>query len=399
MSNEPRRVVRAVLRSEDGNEQDVGDQVVGAAAFVDSWQRSKETPDEFSATGWQRTDDVHPPGAGRRAYRVVYKTLRLVPFPSLVMSWPNLRISICNGDVERGGLRVPTGIAGRTARHLIIPEYGRVRQQNGAVTYLSCPDLNYAVAGWEETLSACSYVELLYLIDDPTVWDLVPKNAAKPDTDRTSGAFERALTQGRAGVASLKTLLDLHVGPRLLAMPLTEEVGEVFDDWHWTRRLDAGLFSAETQASRRQLDTKDLVAQLQPLIDRHQALSADERRRLTLASQWYWRADADTDASTRFISWWLSVESLEMPSTNIKPVRKRIAYLTSTTSERWAEPIGRLFRLRGELVHGNVDEVPADAGARVEALARALLASRLLGAPPKPFLDELSTAFGVSVTP
>ncbi len=394
MTEKPLRQVRAVLRSEDGTEQDVSDQVVGMANFFDSWQRSPETPQELTARGWQRTDDAHPPAAGRPAYRVVYKTMRLVPFPSLVMSWPNLRVSITNGDVERGGLRLPTGITGRTARHLIIPEYGRVREQNGTITYLSCPNLNIAVAGWEETLGACSHVEILYITDDSVVWDPEPQHNAE-----LSRASERVLTRGRAGVASLKALLDLHVGPRLLAMPLTEEVGEAFDDWHWTRRLDAGLISAETQAAFRQLHTSELVVELEPLIERHHSLAPDESRRLTLASQWYWRADADTDPITRFIAWWLSVESLEMLGTDIKPVRDRVAQLTSTATAQWAEPIGRLFGLRSKLVHGKVGEVTADAGARVEALARALLASRLLGSLPKAFLDELNTAFGMPITP
>ena len=41
-----------------------------------------------------------------------------------------------------------------------------------------------------------------------------------------------------------------------------------------------------------------------PLIDRYQDLSAAERRRLTLASQWYWRADEEVDSTIRFTSWW-----------------------------------------------------------------------------------------------
>jgi hypothetical protein len=33
-------------------------------------------PEWLRTSGWQRVDDEHPPGTGRPAYRVAYKTLR-----------------------------------------------------------------------------------------------------------------------------------------------------------------------------------------------------------------------------------------------------------------------------------------------------------------------------------
>jgi len=94
--------------------------------FFDAWQQSPDVPQEQIASGWQRSDDAHPLGTGRPAYRVVYKTLRVLPFPALIMHWENLRLTLANGDVERGGMRVPTGIPGRNPRHVIIPEHGRI---------------------------------------------------------------------------------------------------------------------------------------------------------------------------------------------------------------------------------------------------------------------------------
>jgi len=93
-------------------------------------------------------------------------------------------------------------------------------------------------------------------------------------------------------------------------MPITEEAGETFDDWHWNRRLNTGLVSAESQAAMRQLEAGTITNEIVPLIEQYQDLPDNERRRLTLACQWYWRADAETDQTTRFISWWLVVESL-----------------------------------------------------------------------------------------
>jgi hypothetical protein len=255
--------------------------VRGFDEFMDSWQQSPETPQEFKSSGWQSSDKEHPNGGGNAAYRVVYKTLKIVPYPALTLTWPNLRVAIANGDVMRGGLRTPSAIPGRTARHLIIPEFGRLIGDAKAITYMACQDLTMNVAGWEETVKAVSYIEIIYAIDDPE-----------------TGDYEDILAAGREGTATLRTLLDLKLGPRLLAMPLTEEAGEVFDDWHWNRKIETGLFSAESQAMFRQLRGDITAEEIRPHIERNQALRSEDRQRIKLACQWYWRADADTDAIT-----------------------------------------------------------------------------------------------------
>jgi hypothetical protein len=116
------------------------------------------------------------------------------------------------------------------------------------------------------------------------------------------------------------------------------------------------------------------------LIDSQQALPEDERRRLRLASSWYWRADADPEPTTRFLSWWLAIEALEMPrTTDIRPVRARLADLLGTATEHWVDPVGRLFGLRSRLVHGELEAAGPAAVVLVEKIARVLLAGRLLG--------------------
>lgn len=384
MDDQERAGPRAWLSRGDGTaDEDVSDRLVDGG-FFDAWQQSPDVPQEQAATGWQRADDAHPAGTGRPAYRVVYKTLGVLPFPALSMEWENLRLTFANGDVERGGMRVPTGIPGRNPRHVIIPEYGRVIDAPGGPAYLRCPDLNMVITGWEENVRAVSYLELLYVP--------VPAEgpAAKP-------AYEELIAQGRAGVASLKVLLDLAIGPRLLAMPLTEEVGETFSDWHWNRRLHTGLFSAESQARLRHVQAQETADLLAPLIEQHQQLAPEQRRRLTLASQWYWRADADTDPTTRYVAWWLVVESLEMVNTtDIRPIRDRLATLTRTSSDAWREPIGRLFGLRSRLVHGETEGAPAEAMRLVELVARTLLYAQLLHRVPAETEAALLSASSVA---
>lgn len=370
-----RSQARARLYDAAGEMTDVTDRMVGAEAFFGSWRTATDMPHEMSASAWQRCDEQHPSGEGVPAYRVVYKTLRLLPWPGLTLQWPNLRVLFANGDVERGGFTTPTAVPGRNPRERVIPEHGRVLAYPDGWGFLQCPDLTFDVAGWEETVQAVSYVEVIYAFESP------PWNELEEDDGRSAAElYADFLRAGRLAIAPLKTLLDLAVGPRLLALPLTEEVGATFDDWHWNRRIDAGRFSAESQAEFRHMAAADLAALLRPLVDRQQALPEDERRRLRLASSWYWRADADPEPTTRFLSWWLAIEALEMPrTTDIRPVRARLADLLGTAIERWDDPVGRLFGLRSRLVHGELEAAGPAAVVLVEKIARVLLAGRLLG--------------------
>jgi hypothetical protein len=388
------RAARAELHGVEGEVTNVTDRMVGADAFFRGWRTATDMPHEMAASGWQRCDEEHPAGEGLPAYRVVYKTLRLLPWPDLTLEWPNLRVVFANGDVERGGFRTPTAVPGRNPRQRVILEHGRVLDYPSGRAFLQCPDLTFALAGWEETVQAVSYVEVIYAFDSP-LWS----NSEECAGDQAAAdRYTEFLRAGRLAIAPLKTLLDLAVGPRLLAVPLTEEVGATFDDWHWNRRLDAGRFSAESQAEFRHMPAADLAALLGPLIDNQQALPEDERRRLRLASSWYWRADADPEPTTRFLSWWLAIEALEMPrTTDIRPVRTRLADLLGTTADHWVDPVGRLFGLRSRLVHGELEAAGPAAVVLVEKIARVLLAGRLLGTVDPALREETLSAATLAV--
>lgn len=372
------RRARARLVDADGTERDVTDRLVGADEFFAAWNVDADDPTPFGGSGWQRSDDAHPPGTGSPAYRTVYKTMRLLPWPELQLAWPNLLVRFAIGDVDRGGFTTPTAVAGRRSRYTVIPEHGRVLETPAGPYFLHCPDLTFELAAWEEPVRAVSYVEIIYAFDGQRSWK---ESDSDPDGRASADRYDELLRHGRAAVASLKALLDLALGPRLLAMPLTEEVGETFPDWHWNRRLDAGRFSAETQAEVRELPARNLADRLMPLIERQQDLPAEDRRRLRLASTWYWRAIADPDPVTGLLSWWLIIEALEMPrSTDIRPVRLRLAELLGTDEDRWRQPVGRLFGIRSRLVHGELEDVGSGALAFAEAVARVLLTGRLWGA-------------------
>jgi hypothetical protein len=106
----------------------------------------------------------------------------------------------------------------------------------------------------------------------------------------------------------------------------------------------------------------------------------EDRGRLRIASQWYWRADADGDPVMRFLGYWLCVEALELSdSANISPVKRRVASLLQVEQARIATGVGRLYGLRSSLAHGKVRHVNAESLDDVMGLAVPLLESRLLG--------------------
>lgn len=372
--------VRARLFREDGTVKDVTDKLEGADEYFGAWKSNVETPHRQSVIAWQRADEAHQAGTGRPAYRVVYRTLRMLPYPAVEMIWPNLRVVFANGDVERGGVDFKDTIPGRRVDQHVIPEHGRVvpNALGPGVIYLCCPNLHFTAAGWEETVQAISYVEVLWVGDDMRQDPL------------------KLLEEGRNAVSPLLTLLEFQFGPRLLSTRMLEEVGETFDDWHWNRQISTGTVYAETQASLIHLQERDLITQAHLLIEGNQELPVEERRRFRLASRWYWSVQEETDSVLAFIHWWLIIECLEMvKTTDIRPVRSRLATLLECGEDAVKERVGRLFGFRSRLLHGEERKVTEEELHSVETIARLFLATRA-GAPAAREKEAARALFGVT---
>ncbi len=112
-----------------------------------------EEPDWLRAGGWQRTDEDHPPDAGDPAYRVVYKTLRLV-LPTVELTWANLRVWFGHGSVHRGGMSLPGALPTRGTHRWILPETGRlVPAEPDQLRYQPDINMQYQFAAWEDEMS------------------------------------------------------------------------------------------------------------------------------------------------------------------------------------------------------------------------------------------------------
>jgi len=355
--------IRATLKKKTGEIEDVTSAVAGAQEYFSAWKHNVDMPHDHSIEGWQCSDEHHPAGMGTPAYRVAYKTLKMVPYPPVSLNWPNLRVRIANGDLDRGGIKFDDVIPGRKSYQYIIPENGRIVHYGDSADgagYLHCPNLNFAASAWQENVKAVSYVEIIWA--------------------STGGVSDvkSLLEAGRNAISPLLAMFEFEFGPRLLSTQILEEVGTVFEDWHWNRRIFSGTVYAETQASFVHLNGERAVERLRWLIERNQSITPDERNRLRLASRWYWSVQEATDEVLEFTQWWLIIECLEMiKTTDIRPVRERLAQLLQCDESALRQPIGRLFGLRSKLLHGEDRSIATEPLNLAKAIACLLLAARI----------------------
>lgn len=337
------------------------DQLTGVDEFINSLQRTFDMPPEMRFQGWQSSDEDHAPGSGRPAYRVVYKTLRTVPTQPAVVVAANCRVMFANDRVTWGEPRYGRALPWRRPDRFLVPDWGRVFYN--PVRYVREADDAIPMEAHQETTPPMNYVEVLYLLNE---------------TDAEGGHSDR-LAGARAAISTLLASLDLVFGPRLLGLRITEEIGEVFDDWHWNQRLDGPTVALEAQAQLKYIDADTAVAQIGAVFDANAGRSEEERARLQIASQWYWRADAETDPVQAFIAHWLTIETLEMDGTNIASLKNAVHALVGGPREQCAAAVGRLQGLRSRLVHGKTRSVSSNQIDAVRSVSSALLERRLLG--------------------
>ena len=153
----------------------------------------------------------------------------------------------------------------------------------------------------------------------------------------------------------------------------------------------------ESQASLDMIDGAVFSGRLAAAIDRHLDLETEERNRIRVAAQWYWRADSEPDRVQRYIAYWLCIEALELGQNDrLWKVKQAVASLLGVEKSEVSESVGRFYGVRSGLVHGSIREVDLEALERVRAVAVALLESHSLGALTPVTYDGLRWAVGLS---
>jgi hypothetical protein len=292
-----------------------------------------DLPDLLVTSGWQDSDDEHPPGEGTPAYRVVYKSLKTF-LPEFEMFWPNLVMRTGHGGVRRGGIRLDDVLPLRREGHWLLPQPGATVIEGQTMRFEPTETKNYQFKAWQEEVEGLFFVEfVLHTTTD------------KPD---------RRLEEGRGGLARIKTFVELKFGPRVLGALVTEGLGEVFPDGHFNQSLQSDAVGNEWQMDLTAVTQDELKVWAETILGPHQERPEEEQQRVRLACDWYWRSTQTSDLVTEYLELWFVVEVIAMPdTTNVRPVRERLAEVFGGSEGEWKDFVGKHVSRRSKLVHGN----------------------------------------------
>ncbi|MGD0455774.1 MAG: hypothetical protein ABSB69_19490 [Solirubrobacteraceae bacterium] len=258
-----------------------------------------DLPDFFVAGGWQGTDDEHPPETGIPAYRAVYKTLKTF-LPEVNMTWPNLIMRAGQGSVARGGFKRPDALPLRREGHWLLPQPGTTVIEGTTMAFHPSEVRDFEFAAWEETLEGLFFVEFI-----------LHTTQERPD---------RRLAEGRSTLASLKTLIELSFGPRVLGALVTEGLGEVFPDGHFNRSLASEAIGNEWQMGLAAVTLGQFEDWTKTTLASNLERSREDKERTGLACDWYWRSTQASDLVTEYLELWFVVEAIAMPdTTDVRP--------------------------------------------------------------------------------
>ncbi|MFE4950145.1 hypothetical protein ACFQ9V_08540 [Leifsonia sp. NPDC056665] len=356
---------RATITDAEGKSRPVlASDLHGLDEFIAAWENEVATPHRMAFEAWQLADDFHPGGEGKSSYRIVWKTIRELTFPAVQITFPNLVVRFVNERVNRGEPVFTNALPDQEPGVFIVPEWGEILERDGQTGYQPHPNMQVSVQAHQEDLPTANIVEVIYVFPFKT----------------EKQSYSDAIASGRASIAPLRMMLEFTFGDRLLGPKLTEEVGEVFDDWHWNRQLGGRDIRLESQADMRYRPAVEAVEGLQRIFTAHVERDEAETLRVRIASRWCWEAESQADPVMRFVSYWLAIEALELgENSNIAPLKDVVAAVLGLQRPDVTVAIGRLYATRNRLLHGKQRTIePTDIDA-ARTIAHVLLANRALG--------------------
>lgn len=329
--------------------------------------------DFLRASGWQNSDETHPPGKGCPGYRIVWRCLAWVTHPETIFGFSNMRIKISVGDVDVGGIVLPNAVPMRAHDQWILPQRIYLTQVGQEVSFKSEGINTIDFKAWQEVVPSISFVEIL-----------VRTESKNPD---------EILSEGQRVTASILTLLQFSLGPRVAAIPLTEEVGEIFEDWHWNRSLASSSLAWEPQLDLQGMQASDVVGIMKPLIDEWLSRDEEKRARTRVACQWWQLSEAQSDLVIKYISLWLVAESL----IDRKRMSTALSELIGHSVARCEKLIRRLYGLRCRLAHGEDRKVSDSEIDEIRCLAGAFLSADLCAFPHPSYMAKLKQSLDGSL--
>jgi hypothetical protein len=243
----------------------------------------------------------------------------------------------------------------RREGHWLLPQPGKTVVEGTTMTFEPSGVTNFEFHAWQEEVEELFFVELV-----------LHTTEERPD---------RRLAEGRSRLASLKTLIELAFGPRVLGVLVAEGLGEVFPDGHFNRSLESDRVSNEYQMDLAAVTPDEFSAWTKTTLASHLERPLEELQRIGLACDWYWRSTQTSDLATEYLELWFAVEVIAMPdTTNVRPVRERLAAGFGGSEGEWANFVGRHCGRRSALVHGDAKrEVDEQEVESLRDLVQALL--------------------------
>ncbi|MCW2960813.1 MAG: hypothetical protein JWM90_1200 [Thermoleophilia bacterium] len=290
--------------------------------------RLDQQPSYYQSSGWQGSDELHPPGDGAPAYRVVFKTLK-VAFEAQEVRGPNFVIRFAHGNVQRGGMTLGGAMPGRSFNQAILASEALFRTSADGVFVDFRPVGDYEFNGWEDTVDNVFYAEFILA------------------TEATSA--QGRIAEGQRRLASLKSMIDLRFGTRVLGVPLTEEVGELFGDGHFNRQIHSGELGGEHELDPHEISAADLMAAFDAHAAIRDGLGGKARRAFDVACEWYWTSIHEDDPVVAYIGLHVALEAVVGTQ---KHAARELSRVTGKDEACCRQSLTEYKRHRNALVHG-----------------------------------------------
>jgi hypothetical protein len=97
------------------------------------------------------------------------------------------------------------------------------------------------------------------------------------------------------------------------------------------------------------------IHNLMVISHKRDSLDDSKKARLELAARWHYKGLQEIHPADEFLCYWIAIEIMAMPdTTNIRPIAKKLATLYGMAETELSSKLslGRLFDLRGRIVHG-----------------------------------------------
>lgn len=306
------------------------------------------------------------PRQSLKAYRVVYRCLRIDGLSGFEFKWQDCALRFSRGPILS-----------------LVPKFPEIRLHSSGDFYTLPPDQSKLKVELEYlTLQGDDYVEII-----------------APCNSQDSPAV---LAEGRRKVEPLLSIIRLLLGERPLDERMLEDVLEIGEKPKYA--VASPFVRMETNFPIKRYDITR-ITELENALRGSENLAAPERDRLLLSLRWYWKAVQERRDVDKYIALWIALEVLVT-----KGKENNVVDLTRDFLQRGLLPqfdkgvvkqrlkIGALYGLRKDIVHNGLNRLPeerSDYLDRLQEIVQEIIRCNLSLASPGSLLKYFSNSDSV----